>query len=218
MPTRRHILLTLAAAPFAAGLPVLAQVPGKDYKLVEPPQPVETPAGKIEVIEFFWYGCPHCYALQPSLRAWLKKKPADVAFVRVPAVFSQSWVAHARLFYTLDALGELDRLHDQLFNAIHLSKLKLSDRESMADWAVARGIDRQKFLDAFNSVAVENRTRRAIETTKAYNLDGTPSMAIQGRYVTSPAMVFGDAPTDYNKFWQIVDQIAALARKGGAAK
>jgi len=105
-----------------------------------------------------------------------------------------------------------------LFNAIHLSKLKLSDRESMADWAVARGIDRQKFLDAFNSVAVENRTRRAIETTKAYNLDGTPSMAIQGRYVTSPAMVFGDAPTDYNKFWQIVDQIAALARKGGAAK
>jgi thiol:disulfide interchange protein DsbA len=218
MHTRRRLLLTLAATPFAASLPAFAQVPGKDFKLVEPPQPVDAPAGKVEVIEFFWYGCPHCYALQPSLKAWLKKKPADVAYVRIPAVFSQSWVAHARLFYTLDALGELDRLHDQVFNAIHLSKLRLSDRESMADWAAARGVDRQKFLDAFNSVAVENRTRRAIEITKAYNLDGTPSIAIQGRYVTSPAQVFGDAPTDYNKFWQITDQIIAMARKGGAAK
>ncbi|MGH8619703.1 MAG: thiol:disulfide interchange protein DsbA/DsbL [Burkholderiales bacterium] len=217
MPTRRHILLTLAAAPFAAGLPVFAQAPGKDYKLVEPPQPTDAP-GKIEVIEFFWYGCPHCFALQPSLKAWLKKKPADVAYTRIPAVFSQSWVAHARLYYTLDALGEVDRLHDQVFNAIHLSKLRLADRDSMADWAAARGIDRQKFLDTFNSVAVENRTRRAIDTTKAYNLDGTPSIAIQGRYVTSPAQVFGDAPSDMNKFWQIVDQIIAMARKGGAAK
>ncbi len=217
MHTRRRLLLTLAAAPFAAGLPARAQVPGKDYKVIEPPQPTEAP-GKIEVLEFFWYGCPHCFALQPSLKAWLKKKPADVTFTRIPAVFSQSWVAHARLYYTLDALGEADRLHDQVFNAIHLSKLRLADRDSMADWAAARGIDRQKFLDTFNSVAVENRTRRAIDTTKAFNLDGTPSIAIQGRYVTSPAQVFGDAPSDMNKFWQIVDQLVAMARKGGAAK
>ena len=214
---RRRILHWLAATPLAAGLPALAQTLDKDYKLIQPPQPTDAP-GKVEVIEFFWYGCPHCFALQPSLKVWLKRKPADVAYTRIPAVFSQGWVAHARLYYTLDALGALDKLHDQVFNAIHLSRLRLSDADSMADWAAARGIDRQKFLDAFNSVAVENRTRRAIEATRNYGLDGTPSIAVQGRYLTSPAMVFGDTPVDYNRFWQVVDQLIALARKGGGAK
>ena len=223
MNNRRRVLQWVAASPLAfAGLPGLsslarAQQAGKDYKLIEPPQPVEA-GGKIEVIEFFWYGCPHCFALQPSIKAWLKRKPADVAYVRIPAAFSQSWVPHARLYYTLDALGEVDRLHDQVFNAIHVSRLRLMDRDSMADWAASRNIDRQKFIDAFNSAAVENRTRRAIEATRSYGLEGTPSIAVQGRYLTSPAQVFGDAPVDYNKFWQVVDQLIAMAHKGSGAK
>jgi thiol:disulfide interchange protein DsbA len=217
MNTRRTLLQWLAAMPVAASLPVFAQQAGKDYKLIEPPQPTEAP-GKIEVIEFFWYGCPHCFALQPSVKTWLKRKPADVAFTRMPAVFSQNWVIHARLYYTLDALGVVEKLHDQVFNALHVSRLRLNDLDSLADWVAARGIDRQKFVEAFNSVAVENRTRRAIEATRTYQIDGTPSVAVQGRYLTSPAMVFGETPVDYNRFWQVVDQLVAMARKGGPAK
>jgi thiol:disulfide interchange protein DsbA len=217
MNTRRTLLQWLAAMPVVAGLPAFAQQAGKDYKLIEPPQPTDAP-GKIEVIEFFWYGCPHCFALQPSIKTWLKTKPANVAYVRMPAVFSQGWVIHARLYYTLDALGVVEKLHDQVFNALHVSRLRLNDLDSMADWVAARGIDRQKFVEAFNSVAVENRTRRAIEATRNYNIDGTPSIAVQGRYLTSPAMVFGETPVDYGKFWQVVDQLIAMARKGAPAK
>lgn len=167
-----------------------AQQPGLkakvDYLPIEP-QPVTT-GERIEVIEFFWYGCPHCFNLQPSLEAWLKRKPADVEFKRIPAVFRESWVAHARLFYTLDALGEVDRLHQAVYQAIHKNKEDLVSANSTADWAARNGIQPARWLGAYNSADVERKVEQSKVLQRAYSVSGTPSLIVDGRYLTSSAM------------------------------
>lgn len=185
--------------------------PNIEYRLIEQ-QPVET-GDKIEVIDFFWYGCPHCYNLQPALEDWIRRKPVDVALRRIPVILRDTWAPHARIYYTLEALGELERLHQQVYHGYHVQELHMSKPDVMAQWAVRRGIDRQKWLDAYSSDAVTQKVRRAEQLTSAYNVQGTPSLAVDGRYLTSSGMagsVSGIIP--------ILDDLIRIARQQRASR
>lgn len=192
--------------------------PGKDYRAINPPQPTDS-GKRVEVLEFFWYACPHCNALQPSLRAWLKQKPADVEFRRVPAVLDKSWLPLTWTFYALDAMGELDRLHYDVFTAIHEQKVRLSDQQVLFDWMAKRGVDRQKFADTYNSFGVKNRGMRAIELTRNYDIPGTPALTVDGKYLLAPSMILkADRSVDYERYFKVVDQVIAMARRERAGK
>ena len=193
-------LIPLAAFLVALATGALAQpVPGKDYRLIEPPQPADSGA-KIEVLEFFWYGCPHCNTLQPSIRNWLKKKPADVEFKRVPAVFADSWLPLTRAYYALDTMGAVDKLHYDVFAAVHEQNVRLSDPRVLFDWVAKRGVDPQKFADIYNSFGVQSRARRSIDLTKNYDIPGTPALTVDGRYLVAPSMVLKpDNSVDYER-------------------
>lgn len=191
--------------------------PGKDYQLISPPQPISS-GTKVEVIEFFYYGCPGCNSLQPSLRAWLKKKPADVVLVRAPAVFQDAWLPLTTAYHTLDAMGLVEKLHYDLFSAIHEKKTLeikglLKDQKPLFDWVAQQGMDRQKFVDVYNSFGVRSRTNRSMEMAGNYQVTSTPTLVVDGKYLTTPAMV-----GSYERFFQVLDQLIALARKERAAK
>lgn len=176
---RRLLAILLAVLPLAVwGQPR----GGEDYMVLEAPQRVEEP-GKIEVIEFFWYGCIHCYNLEPALESWVKKLPRDVNFRRVPAVLSQAWARDAAIFYTMEALGLLDRLHRPLYDAIHRDRLRTDKSEAFNEWLAKNGVDAKKFDETLRSFSVQSKARRAAQMTIAYRVDGTPAMAVQGRYV-----------------------------------
>ena len=208
-------VLTLSFA--ASGAHAQAPVAGKDYNAITPPQPTET-GNKIEVIEFFSYACPHCSTLEGPLGAWLKKKPADVEFKRVPVVFHETWAPLARLYYTLEALGAVDKLHGEVFKAIHEQKVRLQDAKAIADWAASKGVDRQKFNDAYNSFTVQSRTQRSNDMSRRYNVEFTPALVVNGRFLTGPSMTSPGATVDYNRFFSVLDQLIATSRKGAAAK
>ncbi|HUO44130.1 MAG TPA: thiol:disulfide interchange protein DsbA/DsbL [Burkholderiales bacterium] len=192
-------------------------VQGRDYLPLTPPQPTED-SKKIEVIEFFWYGCPHCYHLEPSLNAWLRHKPADVEFRRVPAVLQSAWMPLTRTYYALVALGVADKYHSAIFEAIHKEGKRnlITDPNAIADWLATKGLDKQKFLDAYNSFAVNGRSQRAVDISGAYNIDGTPTLAINGKYLIAPHMdgYATDGQIDYAAFFRGVDQLIAQERKG----
>ena len=183
---RRTLAAALALAPFAALLRPLAALgqPAAAYIEVKPPLPVSS--DKIEVIELFWYGCIHCYNLEPALEKWSKKLPADVEFRRVPAIFNRRMAHDASIFYAFEALGVLDKLHRPFFDAIHRDQLRTDNPEALGDWLRRNGMDPQKFNDAMKSFGVQSKTKRAAQLTVAYKIDGTPAMAVQGRY-TIPA-------------------------------
>lgn len=213
---RRQFLGALGAAAAATAAltaikPAQAQLKtpdaGIDYKEVKPPQPTDSP-GKIEVIEFMWYGCPHCNAFEPALTPWIQKLPADVAFKRVPAQFSPVWVQHAKLFYALDALGEENRLHKKVFDSIHVDNLRLDQDAEMINWAGKNGIDKAKFTDALKSFAVAGKLRRAAQMVSAYQLDGVPTMAVNGKYLAAPSMVGSE-----DRALQVVDYLIDVERK-----
>lgn len=212
MPSFLRLAVLLLALAFNAS--ASAQVtPGKDYRLIKPPQPTDS-GNRIEVLEFFWYGCPHCNALQPSLRAWLRQKPADIDFKRVPAVFDNSWLPLTWAYYTLDAMGNVEKLHYDLFAAIHEQKLRLSDPAVLFDWVAKHGVDRQKFADTYNSFGVKNRGARSIEMTKNYDIPGTPALTVDGKFLVAPSMILKpDQTVDYDRFFQVLNQVIAMARK-----
>jgi thiol:disulfide interchange protein DsbA len=214
-----RVLQTLAAIVLLAATAASAQVvAGRDYQVLKRPQPTET-GNKVEVLEFFWYGCPHCNTLQPSLHAWLKRKPADVEFRRMPALFQDSWAPLTRVYYTLEAMGLVEKLHLDVFSAIHEKKVRLQDPKVLLDWVAAKGVDRQKFSDTHSSFSVQSRTQRAMEVTRAYDIPGTPAIVIDGRYLTAPSMIVkGDNTIDYDRYFKVVDEVIAMARKNKAAK
>ena len=154
------------------------------YVELKPPQPTEA-GGKIEVVEFFWYGCIHCYNLEPALEGWLKKLPPDAQFRRVPAVFNPRWEHDARIFYAFEALGLLDKLHRPFFDAIHQDRLRTDDPKALAQWLQKQGVDAQKFSDVMKSFSVHSKTQRAKLMTAGYKIDGTPAIAVDGRYTVS---------------------------------
>ncbi len=188
-------------------LPLAAAAQPFQYGEINPPQPVET-KGKIEVIEFFWYGCPHCYTLEPHIEAWVKTLPPDVEFRRVPAVFSQRWGHDAAIYYTLEALGLVEKLHRPLFDAIHKNNLRTDSEPALSEWLQKQGVDPKKFMDTLKSFGVQSKTRRAVQQTIAYKIDGTPAMAVAGRYTVS-----AEQGRTQQGMLKAVDTLVAKARK-----
>jgi len=201
----RKIFALLTAALLA--LPLGAAGQQLSYSEVKPPQPVES-RGKIEVIEFFWYGCIHCYNLEPHIETWLKSLPKDVEFRRVPAVFNQRWAYDAAVFYALEAMGVLDKLHRPLFDAIHKDRLRTDNAQAMDEWLQKRGVDPKKFNDALKSFGVQSKARRATQLTLAYKIDGTPAMAVNGRYTVS-----AEQGRTQQGMLKTVDGLVEMARK-----
>lgn len=176
-------LFALVSALLIAG-PALAQGQPQ-YTELKPPQSVEADAKKIEVSEFFWYGCPHCYNLEPYIERWQKTIGPDVQFRRIPAVFNARWGHDAAIYYTLEALGLVERLHRPLFDAIHRDRLDTGNAEAFSQWLQKQGVDPKKFMDTMKSFGVQSKTKRAVQLTTAYKIDGTPAMAVAGRYTVS---------------------------------
>ncbi|HEY7237604.1 MAG TPA: thiol:disulfide interchange protein DsbA/DsbL [Burkholderiales bacterium] len=199
-------VVAIVLAAFLA-LPLGANAQQIQYGELNPPQPVETP-GKIEVIEFFWYGCPHCYSLEPYIEAWMKKLPPDVEFRRVPAVFNSRWALDGAIFYTLESMGLLEKLHRPLFDAIHKSNLRTDNEAALSEWLQKQGVDPKKFMDTMKSFGVQSKLKRAAQQTVAYKIDGTPSMAVAGRYTVS-----AEQGRTQQGMLQSVDALIALARK-----
>ncbi|MGZ5038385.1 MAG: thiol:disulfide interchange protein DsbA/DsbL [Usitatibacter sp.] len=204
MSLRKAFSLLAAVVAFAAGA-AWSQAPV--YSLLSPQQPTDG-SGKIEVIEFFWYGCPHCYALEPSVNAWLKTAPKDVVFKRVPAIPSESWASTASIYYTLEAMGLLDKYHDKVFDAIHKQQVNLANKTKRDEWLKANGIDPAKYAEVEKSFSVASKVARARQLTQAYKVDSVPRIVVNGKYVTSAEQVGGA-----DKVFPAVDQIIALARK-----
>lgn len=204
------MLLAFAFAGQAGAAPVV----GKDYVVISPPLPTDSGA-KVEVVEFFWYGCSHCFDLEPALAKWTRALPKDVEFKRVPTIFRESWVPGARLYYTLEAIGELDRLHKDVFDAIHAERVNLFDEKALTEWLTKKGVDPKKFMDAYNSFGVQNKVQRARQITQASKVDGVPALSVQGKYLTSGSMTGG-----YKSLFPVLDELIVKARGelGTAAK
>lgn len=180
------LLLACGTAFAQTGKTVAVLGLGKNYREI-PQQPVASP-GRIEVIDFFFYGCPYCNELRPMLEKWRAALPSDVAFRRIPAVRRDEWAPLARTYFTLEALGEAERLHEQVYKSYHDDELHMSKPDVMADWARKYGIDRQKWWDTYHSDAVARKVDEARRLTKEYDIQGTPSLVIAGRYLTSSGM------------------------------
>ena len=186
-------LLTLlfALALFATAPASHALEAGKDYAVLSPAQPISAKKGQVEVLEFFWYRCPHCFQLEPDLNAWTKKQGKNVKLTRVPAILNESWGALARAYYALEAVGMSEKLHDDVFDAIHVKGMDLTPPETFFDWAVTKGVDRKKLASAYNSFSVDTKVMRAQQLTRDYKLTGVPAVAINGKFVTSAYMTGG---------------------------
>ena len=208
----------LAAALLAATLaflPLAAHAqpkPGTDYSEIKAAQPVEA-KGKVEVVEFFWYRCPHCYSLEPILEPWVKKLPADVQFRRIPAVLSDSWAIDAGFFYTFEALGVLDKVHKPFFDAIHKDRLVITSEPAVTEWLKKHGIERKKFDETYKSFGVQAKIKRAAQLSSAYQLEGVPLLAVNGKYTVSAEQGGSQAG-----MLSTTEQLIDLARKGLGSK
>lgn len=189
----KRTLLSAAALGLAISFSGLsgAQSPkieeGFDYRILPTPQPLES-KGKVEVIEFFWYGCPHCYDFEPELNVWLKRQPKDVIFRKVPVAFRDDLMPHSQLFYALEAMGKGDALNDKVMYAMHKENKRLMTENEIADWVTTQGIDRNTFLATYRSFAVVSKARAARQMADTYRIDGVPTVVMQGRYMTSPSI------------------------------
>lgn len=180
---------------------------GFEYRLLANPQPIET-KGKIEVIEFFWYGCPHCFDFDPELSAWVKRQPKDVVFKRIPVAFRDDFLPHSQLFYALQAMGKGDALNEKVMYAIHKENKRLLTENDIADWVASQGIDRNTFLATYRSFAVVSKARATNQLVEAYRIEGVPTIVMQGRYVTSPSIAGSKAKTI-----QVMDYLEDKIRK-----
>jgi thiol:disulfide interchange protein DsbA len=187
----KHMLAAASLAALAATAQATPQAPvnGTDYKTLDKAQTTDATAGKVEVVEFFWYSCPHCFALDPALEAWVKKEGNAISFKRVPVAFRPSFVPQQKLYYALEAMGRLHDLHPKVFNAIHAERKPLDTDAAITDYIVAQGVDNAKFLEVYNSFGVQTKAKRAAQLQEAYKIDGVPTLAIDGRYLTSPSIV-----------------------------
>lgn len=208
-------LLLLILVPMTA---VYADEPeyneGIDYQLLSSPQPVPDD-GTVEVVELFWYGCPHCYHLEPYINAWLKHKPAKVKFIRIPAVFNDPprWQLDATAFYTAEALGILDKTHDALFDAIHKDGVPMSTRADVMAFFAKYGVKKDDFNNTFDSFTVQAKVQRAAVLTRSYEITGVPTIIVAGKYRTD-----GPMATNYENLMKIVDFLVAKELKASAQK
>ena len=217
---RRHFSLQLASAAMLVGWGTVAPavwaeggsvpVEGKDFiKLKQPVQTAGT--GKIEVVEFFWYGCPHCSLFEPILAPWIAKLPADVSFRRVPVSFNDVRKEfRQRLFYALEAMGQVGALHAKVFARFHTANKPIDRDTDAAAFAQENGLDPAKFTQLLDSFSVRTKMRQADQLSNAYNIDGVPTLGFQGRYLTSPSAAGG-----LDKAIAVADYLINLLRKSG---
>lgn len=208
-----------AAALGALTLPVWAQAPagapikkpqeGIEYIALDKRVPTEVGEGKIEVIEFFWYSCPHCHAFEPRFSQWLKAAPKDVVVRRVPVRFRDTFEPQQRAFYVFEALGLVESLHTKLFHAIHVDRQPLDTAAALAAWADKNGLPAQKFTETYNSFAVVTKARRATQLQESFKVQGVPSFGVAGRFYTD-----GSLGGSMDRALQIVDYLAAEVRRG----
>jgi thiol:disulfide interchange protein DsbA len=198
--------LALAASLLALALGAAAQAP-QPYQVLNPPQPTEA-GGKIEVIEFFWYGCPHCYTLEPEVNKWLKTMPKDVVFKRIPAFPNDNWGQAAQIYYTLEAMGLLEQNHQKVFDAFHKDNKNLANRRIREEWLKANGIDVAKYNEMEKSFSVASKLQRAKQLTANYRVDGVPRIYVNGKYFTAAEFAGSN-----ERIFAVVEQLVAMARK-----
>ncbi|MEG1042258.1 MAG: thiol:disulfide interchange protein DsbA [Pseudomonas sp.] len=180
----RNLILSatlVAASVFGMTAQAAEPVAGTEYVELSNQVPVSAP-GKIEVVELFWYGCPHCYSFEPVVNPWVDKLPADVNFKRIPAMFGGPWDAHGQMFLTLEAMGVEHKVHAAVFEAIQVQRKHLTKPEEMAEFLATQGVDKDKFLATFNSFAIKGQVTQAKELAKKYEITGVPSMVVNGKY------------------------------------
>ena len=204
-------VLSLSAAFQPAFAAPDAAFEGHDYAAVKAPQPVAT-GKKVEVLEFFWYRCPHCFHLEPSLTAWLKKLPKDAQLRRVPAVFRDDWMPAAKVYYTLEQMGQL-RLHDKVFDAYNLDKLNLDDPAVLGPWIAKQGVDRTKFEAIYNSFSTQSKAMQGGQLATAYAITGVPTFVIDGKYLTAQSMTQTEP-----RLYEVLDQLIVKARAERSGK
>lgn len=218
---RREFSLSAASLAAAAlgtsALPTLAQAQAKafqsgtDYLTLDKPAPTEAPAGQIEVVEFFWYNCPHCNAFEPMFDAWAKKLPKDVTVRRAPVAFRADFEPQQRLYYVLESLGKVEELHKKVFNAIHVEKQSLTTAAQITAWVERQGIPKAKFTELYNSFSISTKARKATQLQDAYALDGVPALGINGRYFTS-----GTQAKTLERSLQVADYLIGQSRSKAA--
>lgn len=216
MNRREFSTQAIAAGVFAAtatlGTYARAQgtTPVEGTHYVKLNQPLAVPPGKIEVIEFFWYGCPHCSEFEPSLDAWSKRLPSDIVFRRVPVAFrAEPFVTHQKIFYSLDAMSLIPTMHRKVFYAIHSQRQRLDKLDTIVAFMQQNGVDAAKFTEHFNSFSVQSKAQQAVKLAADYKIDGVPAIGVQGRYFTSGALVGSSEGA-----LAVADYLIAKVRKG----
>jgi len=203
------IVLLLAAA---AAMAQTGPAPGIEYKVIAPAQ--SAAGSKIEVVEFFNYACPHCYDFEPLLKTWLSKKPADVEFRYVPAIFNDRMIPLAKLYYALEEMQLRNRLHEKVYQAIHDKGLALNDTAVLMKWIGEQGVDQKKFQSVYESFSVGSQVQRAAQMTRNYKVPGTPYVVVNGKYLTGPSMVVrSDGNVDSGRFVRVLNDLIDMERK-----
>lgn len=182
---------------------------GKDYITLERPVATEAGNGKIEVLEFFWYSCPHCNAFEPAFEQWVKNAPKDVVVRRVPVAFREDFVPQQRLFYTLEAMNLLDKMHLRVFTAIHGEKQMLNSEASVLAWAEKQGIDKAKFAETYKSFGVAAKAKRAVQLQNDFKIEGVPSLGVAGRFY-----IDGTLAGNMDRALKVADALIAQTRQG----
>jgi protein dithiol oxidoreductase (disulfide-forming) len=217
---RRELCMGLAGAGLGL-LPLLRpevasaqDAPVEGTHFVRLSQPVATSApGKVEVVEFFWYGCPHCNAFEPSLDAWSRKLPADVVFRRMPVALREDWAMHQRIYFALEAMGQVEAMHRKTFYAIHKDRMPLEKPAEIAAFMTKNGVDGTKFLENLDSFSVQTKARQANQLAAAYKIDGVPTLGVQGRFTTAPSLpALGGS---HERTLAVVEFLVQRSRKAG---
>jgi thiol:disulfide interchange protein DsbA len=216
---RRDFSLAAISAASVAGLPLAAQaqgpaaakkpVEGSDYLSLDKRVPTDVGAGKIELIEFFWYSCPHCNSFEPQFAAWVKAAPKDVVVQRVPVRFRDDFEAQQRAYYVFESLGLVDAMHGKLFHAIHTERQQLNTAPALAAWANKNGLPEKKFLDTFNSFGVATKARRATQLQDAFKVQGVPALGVAGRFYTD-----GSLTQTMDRALQVAEYLVGEVRRG----
>jgi protein dithiol oxidoreductase (disulfide-forming) len=222
MQRREFSLSAASLASFAAlgisAFPSMAQAQarvfqsGTDYLTLDKPASTEAPAGQVEVVEFFWYNCPHCNVFEPAFDAWTKKAAKDVFVRRVPVAFRADFEPQQRLYYVLEGMGKVEELHKKVFNAVHVEKQQLNTADQITSWAEKQGIAKAKFVEMYNSFSVATKARKATQLQNAYAVDGVPALGINGRYYTSAELA-----KTMERALQVTDYLVGQSREAKSA-
>ena len=192
---------------------------GFEYQKVAPPVPTST-SDQVEVVEMFWYGCPHCFSFEPMLKGWLKNKPDNVKFIRIPAIFRPSWEVHAQAYYTAEVLGVIEKIHQPLFDAIHVKRQRLNTKEAIRSFFIAQGVEAAIFDKTFDSFVVKSKVSQALRLSRAYGITGVPSMIVNGKYRTDAktASINDARGPSHENMLKVTEELIKMEAKNLGAK